>query len=132
MRDLLPLAECLRIPLVYDVHHHRCLPDGLSVEEATRLAGATWQATGGEQYCHISSPRLGWQGGNPKPHADYIDPDDVPVCWRGRSMTVDVEAKAKELAVLRLMRDLAETAGPAAAAREPEWAGVAGPVEGDN
>jgi len=132
VRDLLPLAECLRIPLVYDVHHHRCLPDGLSVEEATRLAGATWQATGGEQYCHISSPRLGWQGGNRNRHADYIDPDDVPVCWRGRSMTVDVEAKAKELAVLRLMRDLAEAAGPAAAAREPEWAGVAGPVEGDN
>ena len=126
VRDLLPLAESLGIPLVYDVHHHRCLPDGLSVEEATRLAGATWQATGREQYCHISSPRAGWQGGNPKPHADYIDPDDVPACWRGRSMTVDIEAKAKELAVLRLMRDLAEAemAAPGAADPEPARAGA--------
>lgn len=134
VRDLLPLAEHLGIPLVYDVHHHRCRPDGLSVEEATRLAGETWQGAGRELYCHISSPRAGWQGGNPKPHADYIDPADVPACWQGRSMTVDVEAKAKELAVLRLMRDLAEAAGPAAAGREPEWAGagVAGPGRGDN
>ena len=126
VRDLLPLAESLGIPLVYDVHHHRCLPDGLSVEEATRLAGATWQGTGREQYCHISSPRAGWQGGNPKPHADYIDPDDVPACWRGRAMTVDIEAKAKELAVLRLMRDLAaaEMAAPGAADPEPARAGA--------
>ena len=124
VRDLLPLAESLGIPLVYDVHHHRCLPDGLSVEEATRLAGTTWQANGREQYCHISSPRAGWQGGNPKPHADYIDPDDVPACWQGRSMTVDIEAKAKELAVLRLMRDLAEAEMAASGAADPEPARV--------
>ena len=31
--DLLPVCEKLSIPLVYDVHHHRCKPDGLSVEK---------------------------------------------------------------------------------------------------
>jgi UV DNA damage endonuclease len=103
VRDLLPVCEKLSIPLVYDVHHHRCNPDGLSAEEATILAGDTWHSAGREQYCHISSPRSGWEGGNPRPHADFIDPDDVPVCWQGRLMTVDVEAKAKELAVVRLM-----------------------------
>jgi UV DNA damage endonuclease len=107
LRDLLPLADSLSIPLVYDVHHHRCLPDGLTVEEATRLAGQTWRGTGREMYCHISSPRTGWRGGNPKPHADYIDPGDFPECWLERKMTVDIEAKAKELAVLRLVSDLA-------------------------
>ncbi len=101
--DLLPVCERLAIPLVYDVHHHRCKPDGLSVEEATRLAGATWQRLGREQYCHLSSPKAGWEGGDPRPHADYIDPEDMPACWRERAMTVDIEAKAKELAVLRLM-----------------------------
>jgi UV DNA damage endonuclease len=106
VRDLLPVCEKLSIPLVYDVHHHRCKPDGLSVEEATRLAGATWQGVGREQYCHLSSPKAGWNGGNPKPHADYIDPADIPSCWLGRAMTVDIEAKAKELAVIRLMSDL--------------------------
>ncbi len=104
--DLLPVCEKLSIPLVYDVHHHRCNPDGLSVEEATSLAGATWQRLGREQYCHLSSPREGWGGSAPKPHADYIDPADVPICWRERIMTVDIEAKAKELAVVRLMNDL--------------------------
>jgi len=106
VRDLLPVCQQLSIPLVYDVHHHRCNPDGLSVEEATALAAETWSTVGREQYCHISSPKAGWDGGNPKPHADYIDPADLPECWRGRPMTVDVEAKAKELAVLRLMEEL--------------------------
>lgn len=47
VRDLLPVCESLSIPLVYDVHHHRCNPDGLSVEEATGLAGETWHRAGG-------------------------------------------------------------------------------------
>ena len=34
VRDLLTVCERLSIPLVYDVHHHRCNPDGLSIEEA--------------------------------------------------------------------------------------------------
>ncbi|MCX5839700.1 MAG: UV DNA damage repair endonuclease UvsE [Deltaproteobacteria bacterium] len=105
-RDLLSFCERLSIPLVYDVHHHRCLPDGLSVDQATTLAGKSWQAVGREPYCHISSPRNGWQRGDPKPHADYIDPADFPACWLGREMTVDVEAKAKELAVIWLMAEL--------------------------
>jgi UV DNA damage endonuclease len=103
VRDLLPVCQSLAIPLVYDVHHHRCNPDGLSIEEATRLAAETWVRVGREQYCHLSSPKAGWGGRNPKPHADFIDPDDFPECWLGRQMTVDVEAKAKELAVVRLM-----------------------------
>jgi UV DNA damage endonuclease len=104
--DLLPVCDKLAIPLVYDVHHHRCKPDGLSVEEATQLAAATWQRQGREQYCHLSSPKAGWGEGNPKPHADYINPDDIPACWRERVMTVDIEAKAKELAVIRLMNTM--------------------------
>lgn len=104
--DLLPVCRERGIPLVYDVHHHRCNPDSLTVEEATELAGATWRSIGREQYCHISSPKTGWNGVRKKPHADYIDPVDFPDCWLKRTMTVDVEAKAKELAVVRLMADL--------------------------
>lgn len=104
--DLLPLCGRLGIPLVYDVHHHRCNPDRLTVEEATERAGDTWKAVGREQHCHISSPKNGWNGGNFKPHADYIDFSDVPECWLGRNMTIDVEAKAKEQAVVQLMMDI--------------------------
>lgn len=106
VRELLPVCEATDVPLVYDVHHHRCNPDGLSVQEATRLACETWLDRGGEQYCHLSSPKFGWQSGNPKPHADYIDPADFPSCWLGQPMTIDIEAKAKELAICRLLADL--------------------------
>ena len=106
VRDLVPVCTRLALPLVYDVHHHRCNPDGLSIEEATCLAAETWQTSGREQYCHLSSPRAGWGGGDPKPHADYIDRADVPPCWLGRAMTVDIEAKAKELAIVRLMTEV--------------------------
>lgn len=103
--DLLPLCERLKIPLVYDVHHHRCNPDDLNVEDATRLCAATWR--GREQYLHLSSPRNPWGTGDPKPHADFIDFADFPECWRGIEATIDVEAKAKELAVIKLQRELA-------------------------
>ena len=115
VEDLLPICERLEIPLVYDVHHHRCNPDRLDVAQATELAAATW--SGREPWVHLSSPALGWKGKDPRPHADYINVSDVPACWLGRSMTIDVEAKAKELAVVRLSRWFAriERTGPARA-----------------
>jgi UV DNA damage endonuclease len=106
VEDLVPLCDRIGIPIVYDVHHHRCNPDGLSIKEATRRAIATWQRCNREPLFHLSSPRGGWETGNPRFHADYIDPADFPGCWHGLDMTVDVEAKAKELAVVRLMADL--------------------------
>jgi UV DNA damage endonuclease len=102
--DLLPLCTRLGLPLVYDVHHHRCHPDGLSVEEATNRAAATWRER--EPWVHLSSPRDGWKAANPRPHADRINPADFPDPWRGRAMTLDVEAKDKERAVLALKRAL--------------------------
>lgn len=98
--DLLPLCERLEVPLVYDVHHHRCNPDSLSVDDASEAARATWHAR--EPYFHISSPRDGWSASNPRPHADFIDPHDVPASWLSWRMTVDVEAKAKERAVVAI------------------------------
>ena len=94
------LCQRAGVPLVYDAHHHRCLPDGLSVAEASELAFGTWGER--EPYAHISSPRDGWESPNPRAHADYIDPADFPGFWLDRTITVDVEAKAKERAVLAL------------------------------
>jgi len=101
-RSLLPLCQRSGVPLVYDVHHHRCLGDGLSIEEVTELASETWH--GREQYAHLSSPRGGWEAPNTRAHADYIDPADFPEVWRERTMTIDVEAKSKERAVLAIKR----------------------------
>ncbi|MDX2037198.1 MAG: UV DNA damage repair endonuclease UvsE [Isosphaeraceae bacterium] len=102
--DLLPVCRSTGVPLVYDVHHHRCLPDELDVEAATESACTTWNR---EPMFHISSPLEGWAGPKPRRHHDFIDPLDFPDCWRSRTLTVEVEAKAKEAAVLALAEALA-------------------------
>ena len=103
--DLLPVCRDTGLPLVYDVHHHRCLPDGMTVEKATTLALETWRR---EPLFHLSSPLGGWGGGDARKHHDYIDPEDFPECWQNLNITVEVEAKAKakELAVLQLKETL--------------------------
>jgi len=106
--DLLPVCVDTGVPLVYDVHHHRCLPDGLSVAEITERARKTWPA---EPLFHISSPLAGWDGPKPARHHDFIDAGDFPPEWLGWPLTVEVEAKAKELAVARLITDLTGKAG---------------------
>jgi UV DNA damage endonuclease len=102
--DLLPVCAATGVPLVYDVHHHRCCPDGSSVEAATEAARATWGSR--EPLFHVSSPLEGWDGPKPHRHHDYITVDDFPEAWLGWPLTVEVEAKAKELAVARLRADL--------------------------
>lgn len=110
--DLLPLCRTTGIPLVYDVHHHRCCPDGLSIEEATEAALATWRRAGErnawrrEPLFHISSPLEGWDGPKPQRHHDDINLRDFPRCWETLDVTVEVEAKAKELAVAKLKTGL--------------------------
>lgn len=102
--DLLPVCTDMEIPLVYDVHHHRCLPDGLSVEAATEKACRTWNR---EPLFHISSPINGWnEKSDVRKHHDYIDIKDFPLNWLSLDLTVEVEAKAKEVAVLKLMAEI--------------------------
>jgi UV DNA damage endonuclease len=104
--DLLPLCRTEGVPLVYDVHHHRCNPDELSIDEATRQAIKTWDR---QPLFHISSPIEGWQGPKPRRHHDFIDLEDFPRCWLDLDLGVEVEAKAKEVAVLRLKEELDQT-----------------------
>jgi len=101
--DLLPFCWREQIPLVYDVHHHRCLPDGFTVKEATEMAITTWNR---EPLFHISSPILGWKGPTPGRHHDFVDAGDFPAEWLGFPITVEIEAKAKELAVIKLINEL--------------------------
>jgi UV DNA damage endonuclease len=55
---------------------------------------------------HLSSPKEGWQAANPRPHHDFIDIDDLPQCWRHLRITIEVEAKAKEIALKKLADEL--------------------------
>ncbi len=103
--DLLPFCEKNKIPFVYDIHHHRCLKDGLTVEEVTRKAVKTWDR---EPLFHISSPRDNYKSKTPRPHADFIDMENFPDCWKNLRVTIEVEAKAKEEAVIQLKEAIAE------------------------
>jgi UV DNA damage endonuclease len=107
--DLLPLCKATGVPLVYDVHHHRCNADEFTVEQATKKVLATWDR---EPMFHISSPIEGWNGPRPERHHDFIDVNDFPECWRKLRITVEVEAKAKELAVVKLKRELDQQRKP--------------------
>jgi UV DNA damage endonuclease len=106
--DLLPICGATGIPLVYDVHHHRCLADGLNVEEATVAAISTWNR---EPLFHISSPLDGWEGRFPRRHHDFVKIDDFPACWADLRVTIEVEAKAKEHAIARLRGEWATAFG---------------------
>ena len=107
--DLLPLCRATGVPFVYDVHHHRCLPDGLSVQAVTEQALKTWSR---EPLFHISSPKYGYDSKKPQPHNDFITPSDFPAEWHALTLTVEVEAKAKEVAVERLRQALAQKSLP--------------------
>lgn len=107
--DLLPLCRAKGLPLVYDIHHHRCHPDGQSIEAATTATLATWNR---EPMFHISSPAEGWDGPQPEKHHDMICVSDFPEAWRNLNITVEVEARAKEAAVLDLMQALTKKPKP--------------------
>jgi UV DNA damage endonuclease len=55
---------------------------------------------------HLSSPKDGWNSTNPRKHHDYIDINDFPKEWLSLDITVEVEAKGKELAIEKLIKDL--------------------------
>ena len=103
--DLLPLCRAEGLSFVYDAHHHRCHRDELSEQEVTDRAMITWNR---EPLFHISSPIEGWSGPKPERHQDFIDVNDFPEHWLDLELdlTVEVEAKAKEIAVFDLRKTL--------------------------
>ena len=133
LAHLLRLSERIGRPVVWDALHHRCHdPDAIPDREALALALATWPS-GVVPKVHYASPktaveerrkRVGprversWALPEPRVHADLIDPIsfDHFIAETGRGMNFDVmlEAKAKDLALLRLREQLADrTEGPA-------------------
>ena len=105
--DVAALAQRAGLRVVFDVLHHHCNdPDGLSDREALAAALETWPA-GATPKIHYSSPRLP----QVRAHADHVDPIGFERFMREvggqRAFDVMLEAKAKDLAVLRLREQLA-------------------------
>ena len=124
--DVLPLARRLGVPVVWDILHHHCHdPEGIPDREALELALATWPE-GVRPKVHFSSPRLDVTERKKKvgrrverklvlpdlrQHADLVDPLAFEHFLRetagGLDFDVMLEAKAKDLAALRLREQLA-------------------------
>jgi UV DNA damage endonuclease len=135
--DVLELHRRTGVRVVYDWHHARILPSaGLSGPDALAAAMATWP-DGVRPKVHLSSPRLsvatvrrpvpGTRRSRDHvvlpdlgPHAELVSPWDFLELIRAAPGPLDVmlEAKAKDLAVLWLRRQLAALAPEVGAAEE--------------
>ena len=126
LRDVLALHARTGLRVVWDILHHHCHdPDGIPDRDALALALATWPA-GVTPKIHYSSPKTAmeerrrragrrversWVLPQLRAHADMIDPfafeHFLTDTAAGFDFDVMLEAKAKDLALLRLREQLA-------------------------
>lgn len=123
--DVLAIHHLTGVRVVFDAHHHRCYDrDGIPVAEAARSCLQTWSSSTATPKMHFSSPRTDWgfrqgveAGSTRRPlsaHAEFIDPFAFIDFYRPIAQwapDVMLEAKAKDMALLQLRRDL-ETLAP--------------------
>ena len=92
--------KVIGIPIVFDYHHHRFCDGGLSEEDALEVSVSTWP-TDIVPAVHYSESRSKEQldeSIRPQAHSDYVlDYIDT----YGNVVDIMVEAKAKELAVMK-------------------------------
>jgi len=85
------------IPITHDFHHHNYGPQDISQEEAIKLACSTWGDI--KPMTHMSSPKtIEDTTGKQTAHADYIYEE---IKTFGLDFDTEIEAKAKDLAVIR-------------------------------
>jgi UV DNA damage endonuclease len=129
--DVVGLAERTGLRAIFDPLHHRCYdPEAVSDGDALRAAFSTWPKDVTPKI-HYSSPRLDVEERKVRDgrrvlrklvlpqlraHADLVDPTGFEHFLRdvagGRDFDVMLEAKAKDLALLRLRDQLATRGMP--------------------
>lgn len=109
--DLLAVYEATGVPVCWDSHHHTFNDAGMALEDAYGLALYTWQKFSCKPLQHLSNTTVGLEHGSfteRRKHSPYIHM--IPDCQRegviDDVIDVDVEAKAKNLAVLELSQKL--------------------------
>jgi UV DNA damage endonuclease len=97
VKDLYDVSIATGAPVTFDYHHHRLNTGGLSEEDALKLAATTWPV---KQLVHYSSCKKTHEDPTAKPqaHADMIY---EKIKTYGLSLDIEIEAKAKELAVIK-------------------------------
>jgi UV DNA damage endonuclease len=92
------------IPITFDYFHHEIYPGDdvlLTEEQAFALAHSTWEEIPLFHYSESKALHEGVEC-NETAHSDYINtlPDDY-----GKDIFLDIEAKAKELSLLRVLKE---------------------------
>jgi len=98
VKDLMYIHNKIGIPITFDYHHHKFCTGGLSEQEALELAITTWPK-GITPAVHYSESR---DDKKPQAHSDYIE--TLPETY-GNVVDIMVEAKAKELAILKFIKN---------------------------
>jgi UV DNA damage endonuclease len=127
LADVLVLHERTGLPIVWDILHHHCNdPDRTPDAEALRAALATWPE-GVLPKIHYSTPKTAIEERKVREgrrvhtrhvlpplraHADMVDPiafeEFIRGAARGAAFDVMLEAKGKDLALVRLREQLVE------------------------
>ena len=102
VKDLMYIYDETGIPIVFDYHHHQFCTGDLTEEQALKLAATTWPKDIGQEVHYSESKALHENNSKLKPqaHSDYIN--SLPNTY-GLDVDIMVEAKAKELAILKFI-----------------------------
>lgn len=98
VRDLyLMVYKKIGTPITFDYHHHRFNTGDLSEEQAFKLAYSTWDCT---PLYHYSSCKKTFEDSSviARSHADYVY---EKIRTYDANIDIEIEAKAKDLAVLK-------------------------------
>jgi UV DNA damage endonuclease len=103
VKDLMYIHERIGIPITFDYHHHKFCTGGWSEQEALEAAISTWPS-GITPAVHYSESKALHESDSkikPQAHSDYIE--SLPNTY-GHKVDVMVEAKAKELAIMKYIK----------------------------
>ena len=107
-REVLELCQQLAIPMALDIHHHWCNHQGENLIEYLPDIFATWEKEPFAPKVHVSSPKTEKDF---RSHADYVDVNFFLEFLKaagtvGQDFDVMIEAKQKDEALFRLIREL--------------------------
>lgn len=105
--DILKICQLLNIPMVLDIHHHKCYNNG-DIDSIINDIFKTWDNESLPPKVHLSSP---FSNNKFSKHADYIDPYDfielIELCkTTNKNFDVMLECKKKDLALFKLINDI--------------------------
>jgi len=97
VKDLMYIHNAIKIPIVFDYHHHTFNTGNLSEQDALELAMSTWPK-GITPAVHYSESKM---GSKPQAHSDFVE--RIPETY-GNVVDIMVEAKQKDLAILKFIK----------------------------